>query len=263
MRRGLVSEQGACRACQGAAGGVRAAPRGRWPTGGAARRAGVNVMAGATLGGGTRINWSASFRTPDHVRREWARELGLTAFEGPRFTAALDAVCARIGVSTGAQRPACARSRSRMWPHNLGQMCLWLAPRALPSPGGALRRTRGGRQRECCAPGGAGVQRHNRNNTALKDGLEALGVHCEEIPRNCDNTGHECGYCCFGCASGGKRDASGTWLLDAVGAGARILTGARPLPAACRAPRPGPLLASVHASRGVMRMRRSPHRVGA
>ena len=28
----------------------------------------VAVLAGSTLGGGTRINWCASFRTPQHVR---------------------------------------------------------------------------------------------------------------------------------------------------------------------------------------------------
>ena len=31
--------------------------------------AGVSILAGATLGGGTRVNWSASFDTPGHVRR--------------------------------------------------------------------------------------------------------------------------------------------------------------------------------------------------
>ncbi|KAK9841741.1 hypothetical protein WJX81_000141 [Elliptochloris bilobata] len=133
--------------------------------------AGVNILAGATLGGGTRVNWSASFRTPAHVRREWARDYGLPAFESARFDAALDAVCKRIGVATG-------------------------------------------------------VKRHNRNNAVLREGLTALGAHCEEIPRNCAVADHECGYCGFGCASGGKQDASGTWLLDAVNAGARILTGA-------------------------------------
>ena len=64
-------------------------------------RTGISILAGATLGGGTRINWQASFRTPAHVRREWATEHGLEAFNTPRYDRALDAVWQRIGVTTG------------------------------------------------------------------------------------------------------------------------------------------------------------------
>lgn len=39
----------------------------------------VVVLAGACVGGGTTVNWSASFRTPDYVRKDWVDE-GLTAF---------------------------------------------------------------------------------------------------------------------------------------------------------------------------------------
>ncbi len=51
----------------------------------------INILAGSTLGGGTRVNWQASFKTPDHVRREWAEEHGLKAVASERYTAALDA----------------------------------------------------------------------------------------------------------------------------------------------------------------------------
>ena len=63
--------------------------------------AGINILAGSTLGGGTRVNWQASFRTADHVRREWAEKHGLPSFVGKQFDAALDAVCTRMGVTTG------------------------------------------------------------------------------------------------------------------------------------------------------------------
>lgn len=67
--------------------------------------AGMNVLAGSTLGGGTRVNWQASFRTPDHVRQEWAHEHGLRAFASKKYDEALDAVCTRLGVTTGWSHP--------------------------------------------------------------------------------------------------------------------------------------------------------------
>ncbi len=61
---------------------------------------GLVVLAGSTLGGGTTINWSASFRTPDYVLEEWEREHHLVGFTGSEFQSALDAICAREHVST-------------------------------------------------------------------------------------------------------------------------------------------------------------------
>lgn len=43
----------------------------------------------------------ASFKTPPHVRREWAETLGLTDFASPRYDRALDAVSERLSVHTG------------------------------------------------------------------------------------------------------------------------------------------------------------------
>jgi len=61
--------------------------------------ANVTLMAGATLGGGTVVNWTNCVRTPDWVRREWAQEYGLEGVDGPEFDEHLDAVNARIGVT--------------------------------------------------------------------------------------------------------------------------------------------------------------------
>ncbi|KAL7751307.1 hypothetical protein RI367_003167 [Sorochytrium milnesiophthora] len=60
----------------------------------------LNILAGATFGGGTAVNWCASLRPPDAVRAEWATKFGLKHFASPEFTATLDKVCARLGVST-------------------------------------------------------------------------------------------------------------------------------------------------------------------
>lgn len=72
----------------------------------------------------------------------------------------------------------------------------------------------------------SGIKEHSKANSHLKAGLERLGVHCGEIPRN-TGRGHACGHCSFGCASGEKRDTTATFLVDAVRSGAKILTGER------------------------------------
>jgi choline dehydrogenase-like flavoprotein len=57
----------------------------------------VSLIAGSCLGGGTVVNYSTSFRTPDEIRAEWAL-LGVPAFTSDDYTASLDAVCERLGV---------------------------------------------------------------------------------------------------------------------------------------------------------------------
>ncbi|CAI7897197.1 unnamed protein product [Closterium sp. NIES-54] len=60
---------------------------------------GVGLLAGRAVGGGSTINWSASFRTPPHVTKEWANEYGLKQFESPEYSSAMDAVCEKIQVT--------------------------------------------------------------------------------------------------------------------------------------------------------------------
>src|SRR5688500_4335390 len=64
---------------------------------------GVGLIAGTCLGGGTVVNFTTSFRTPDEVREEW-EGLGFPA--GDAFGASLDAVCERLGVNTEHNRPS-------------------------------------------------------------------------------------------------------------------------------------------------------------
>ncbi|MFV1859047.1 MAG: FAD-dependent oxidoreductase [Anaerolineales bacterium] len=61
---------------------------------------GIVVLAGSSLGGGTTINWTTSLPTPAHVLREWETELGITGAEGPDWQASLEAVSARVHVTT-------------------------------------------------------------------------------------------------------------------------------------------------------------------
>lgn len=56
----------------------------------------VQVIAGATLGGGTTVNWQNCVRTPSWVRAQWARDHGLDGLDGPAFDQKLDRVLERI-----------------------------------------------------------------------------------------------------------------------------------------------------------------------
>jgi hypothetical protein len=60
-------------------------------------------------------------------------------------------------------------------------------------------------------------------NTKLLQGMHALGLHAEPYPRNC--LSRTCtAFCNLGCRSGHKQ-SSEVWLVDAVRAGAHVLTG--------------------------------------
>ena len=72
----------------------------------ATRDLGVVVLQGATLGGGTVINYTTSFHTPDTVRDEWARGHALPHFTSAEFTHSLDAVAQRLGVNTAHANPS-------------------------------------------------------------------------------------------------------------------------------------------------------------
>ncbi|HWI42488.1 MAG TPA: GMC family oxidoreductase N-terminal domain-containing protein [Nocardioides sp.] len=65
----------------------------------------VALVAGRGVGGGTVVNYSTSFRTPDRVREEWVG-LGARQFATEEYTASLDAVCARLGVNTDHDKAA-------------------------------------------------------------------------------------------------------------------------------------------------------------
>ncbi|NED57557.1 FAD-binding protein [Micromonospora sp. BL1] len=76
-----------------------------------------------------------------------------------------------------------------------------------------------------------GVNReHGRissRDALMERGLNRLGWHVDEMPRNVDgcDTGVECGRCGLGCRIGAKRSATKTWLADAERAGARLVVG--------------------------------------
>ena len=69
----------------------------------------------------------------------------------------------------------------------------------------------------------------SRRDEVMGRGLERLGWHVAEMPRNvrgCEQ-GVVCGRCGFGCPLGAKQSTLVTWLVDAQTAGARILPSTR------------------------------------
>ena len=122
----------------------------------ATRDLGLVVLQGSTLGGGTVINYTTSFATPDAVRSEWARVHGLRHFERAEYTRSLVAVAARLGVNTDHARPSgrdqiLIRGLERLhWHHGL-----------LP------RDVRGCSQDDSCGYCGMGCRRAAKQSTLI------------------------------------------------------------------------------------------------
>src|SRR3989440_7891935 len=66
--------------------------------------AAIALIAGGCLGGGTLVNYTTSFRTPDWLREEWANHYGLKAFTTDEYSASMDAVYERLGVNANHSR---------------------------------------------------------------------------------------------------------------------------------------------------------------
>jgi choline dehydrogenase-like flavoprotein len=98
----------------------------------------VGLIAGSCLGGGTVVNYSTSFRTPDAVREQWAGH-GVPAFTSDEYTASLDAVCERLGVNQEHNEPS---TRDR----KLQEGCVKLGWHVDAMPRGVRRCAQG---REC------------------------------------------------------------------------------------------------------------------
>ncbi len=61
------------------------------------RDLGVSILAGATLGGGTTVNWCTSLRLPERIAQEWAAHCGIDAL-GAQLDPHYDAIEARLGI---------------------------------------------------------------------------------------------------------------------------------------------------------------------
>lgn len=71
----------------------------------------LKIGAGATLGGGSTINWSNCVQPPAWVRREWADEFGLKDVDTSAFDEHLSAVSERISATADCSDPNGPNSR--------------------------------------------------------------------------------------------------------------------------------------------------------
>ena len=82
---------------------------------------GVLMLAGSTLGGGTVVNYTTSFATPDSVREEWDRVAGFSnVFVGDEFAESLTAVENGLGVNKDHGTPSARDQIMEKGLRNLG-----------------------------------------------------------------------------------------------------------------------------------------------
>jgi long-chain-alcohol oxidase len=68
---------------------------------------GISLLAGATVGGGTVINYSTAFPTPDRLREQWDGVAGFhRVFTGDAFDRSLEVVQSRVGVTLEESEPS-------------------------------------------------------------------------------------------------------------------------------------------------------------
>eukprot|EP01113_Clastostelium_recurvatum_P027486 TRINITY_DN3314_c0_g1_i4.p1 TRINITY_DN3314_c0_g1~~TRINITY_DN3314_c0_g1_i4.p1 ORF type:complete len:764 (-),score=175.76 TRINITY_DN3314_c0_g1_i4:10-2301(-) len=143
----------------------------------------IAVLAGSTVGGGTTINWAASFRTPQAIIDQWSQAVP-GFFDQPDYKEALDAVCARLNVG--------------------------INENVVNAQNEVLRK---GCERE-----GYDFDHIPRNVRGCSAAVDSESACSDKKATNDD-----CGYCSLGCRRGAKQGTMRTWLQDACANGAVIV----------------------------------------
>lgn len=126
---------------------------------------GVQIIAGSTLGGGTVVNYSTSFKTPETTLQEWARVSGIDAFVSGEISYSLDAAAERMNVNTDS---SAAGKRDELLEEGLKRLGWHVDP--LP------RAVRGCTQDEACGYCGFGC-RIGAKQSSMRTWLEDAAAH--------------------------------------------------------------------------------------
>lgn len=142
----------------------------------------IAILAGSCVGGGTLVNWSASFKTPKFVLNNWAAE-GLTAFgDKGAYHEHLEAVLKMFHVNT-------------RFSYRDDDACC--------------------DDDKACSAECDPLFAVNANNKCLWRGAEAAGFNPERIPRNVKAC-VDCGQCGNGCPYNSKQSTV-TTVLEPLG----------------------------------------------
>lgn len=141
----------------------------------------IAILAGSCVGGGSSINWSASFRTPVNVLKDWT-DMGLTQFSpGLEFEKSMDIVHKLMNVNSRfSYRDDDDETNSKCEHNNIDH----------------------------CDQN----FKVNYNNKMLWESSIKTGFKPERVPRNVKNCS-DCGHCCHGCPHESKQSTI-TSLLE-------------------------------------------------
>ncbi len=88
----------------------------------------ITILQGRAVGGGTTVNWTSSFRTPEKTLRLWRERYGIEGIEGQALAPHFEAVEKRLNIGEGSADDV-NRNNQKLWD---GARRLGLRPQRIP-----------------------------------------------------------------------------------------------------------------------------------